>query len=392
MLSTRMFKNRPMRTILTILGVGVGIGTVLFLVSFGYGLQRVILGQITTADSLLSLDVSPGISELLDLNEKNINSLRQESGVVEISRLVSFSAQININESIGDSLAYVIDPSFFRLNGLMPKYGEIFEADNERKAIISSAVTQLFNFTVDDAIGKKFKITLFVPKIYEEGLEEIEIFEREEEYTITGVIEDENASYFFIPIGTVSDLDILKFDQIKLKVSDSELMNEVRDKIIEKGFLVSSLSDTIEQADKIFQIIQIILFSFGFIALTVSAIGMFNTMTIAFLERINEIGIMRSVGITRRDVKKIFIFEAILMGFLGGVFGVAIGLILGELVNIGINLLAKNFGGRVLDLFYSPFWFILGIIIFSTIVGMLTGIYPSRRAGKLNPLEALRYK
>jgi ABC-type antimicrobial peptide transport system permease subunit len=78
-LSTRMFKNRPMRTFLTILGVSVGIGTVLFLVSLGYGLQRIILDRITTADSLLSLDVSSGVSNLVELSKENIvNVVLQE--------------------------------------------------------------------------------------------------------------------------------------------------------------------------------------------------------------------------------------------------------------------------------------------------------------------------
>ena len=127
-------------------------------------------------------------------------------------------------------------------------------------------------------------------------------------------------------------------------------------------------------------------------ALTVSAIGMFNTMTIALLERINEIGIMRSIGITRKDIKKIFLLEASIMGLFGGVSGIAIGILGGELVNIGINILAKSFGGQALDLFYSPLWFIFTVTLFSSIVGFLTGIYPSMKASKLNPLDALRYK
>jgi len=81
-----------------------------------------------------------------------------------------------------------------------------------------------------------------------------------------------------------------------------------------------------------------------------------------------------------------------MMGFLGGVGGVIIGYIAGEIANFGINILAKGFGGQPLDLFYHPSWFVALIIVFSTVIGFLTGVYPSRRAAKLNPLEALRYK
>ena len=87
-----------------------------------------------------------------------------------------------------------------------------------------------------------------------------------------------------------------------------------------------------------------------------------------------------------------FLLESILMGFLGGIGGVMIGYIGAEVANFGINILAQRFGGQSLDLFYQPPWFVLFILIFSTIVGFVTGIYPSIKASRINPLTALRYK
>jgi putative ABC transport system permease protein len=115
-------------------------------------------------------------------------------------------------------------------------------------------------------------------------------------------------------------------------------------------------------------------------------------MTIALLERTNEIGIMRAIGVTRRDMLMLFLMESSLMGLLGGVGGVAVGYLGGEIANTGLNILAKTMGGQTLNLFYRPLWFILVIIVFSTIIGFLTGVYPSIRAARMNPLEALRYK
>ena len=137
---------------------------------------------------------------------------------------------------------------------------------------------------------------------------------------------------------------------------------------------------------------QTVLALFGLIALFVSAIGMFNTMTIALLERTNEIGIMRSIGVRRSDIRKLFLFESMLMGFLGGVGGVGIAMLGGTLANMGINALAQRFGGTALNLFVYPAWFVILIIVFSAIIGFLTGLYPSYRASRLNPLDALRYK
>lgn len=156
--------------------------------------------------------------------------------------------------------------------------------------------------------------------------------------------------------------------------------------------MVSALSDTIEQANQIFKIIQIVLSSFGIIALIVSAIGMFNTMTITLLERTQEIGIMKALGATSMEVWNLFLAESVVIGFFGGVGGIMLGFLIGELFNFGINILARAFGGVEVDIFYTPLWFILLIIIFSTFVGLLTGFYPARRAAKINALEALRYK
>lgn len=390
-LATRMFKNRPLRTMLTVLGVSVGIGTVLFLVSFGYGLQNVILQQITTADSLLSLDVNPGLSTLVELTPDDIERFSKIDGVTEVARSASMSAQVSMGDTITDSVVNVVDVSFLRLDGIVAQLGKSsFSPGHE--AIISSAGAKLFDMTDEEIIGKDVRLTLMVNKKNEDGTEDVAIVERPDAYKIIGVVDDENSSYVFIPMDTVSDLAIAKYDRAKVKVANNEVMNSVRDQIIDRGFLVSALSDTIDQVNKIFGIVQIILFSFGFIALVVSAIGMFNTMTIALLERINEIGIMRSIGITKKDIKFIFLVEAILMGFLGGLGGVVVGYISGQMVNVGINILAKSLGGRTLDLFFSPIWFVGIIVIFSTFVGFFTGIYPSFKAAKLNPLDALRYK
>ena len=390
-LSTRMFKTRPMRTFLTILGVSVGIGTVLFLVSLGYGLQNLILSQITTADSLLSLDITTGSSDLIELNSESLKKIAAIPNVAEVSPVTNLSAQFTIGDLTGGGLIYGVKSSFFRLSGIALAKGEAF-SDDEHAVIISTAGAKLFNLSPDEIMGKDLSLTLFVPKTSEDGFEEVETFKRDTPYKIKGVVDDDNNNFVFLPLNTISDLNIEKYEQAKIKISNNEAMEGVRSQIIEQGFLVSSLSDTIDQANKIFRIVQIILALFGIVALVVSAIGMFNTMTIALLERINEIGIMRAIGVRRGDIKKLFLLESVIVGLLGGLGGVFLGYTAGELANFGLNILAKNFGGQSMDLFYSPLWFVFVIIGFSTVIGFLTGVYPSHRAAKLNPLEALRYK
>ncbi|MCD4693842.1 ABC transporter permease [bacterium] len=391
-LSTRMFKTRPLRTFLTVLGVGVGIGAVLFLVSLGYGLQNLILSQITTTDSLLSLDVQTGSSDLVSLREEHVRDIRNIESVEEVSPVSNLSSQISMGSITSNSMVKAVDNNFFRLNGTLTQFGQALTSNDKYEAVISSAGSKLFNMEPEDIIGEEVSISLFLTHIDEDGYEEVDIKNREEKYKIIGVVEDNNDNYIFISGKTLDDLNIDNFNLLKVKVDDESNMEMVRQKIIAKGFLVSSLSDTIDQAKQIFKVVQIVLALFGLIALTVSAIGMFNTMTVSLLERISEIGIMRAIGVTTHDIIKMFLLESILMGFLGGVGGVVIGYLAGFLSNFGLNFIAQKFGGQSLDLFYQPPWFVLFIIFFSTIVGFVTGIYPSIKASRINPLNALRYK
>ena len=219
-----------------------------------------------------------------------------------------------------------------------------------------------------------------------------EVIPLDQKFIISGIVEDSSESSGFIPSGWTVGLTPDAYDEVKVKINDQSNLEAVRHAIIEGGFSVLALTDTVDQANKIFSIIQIILALFGIVALTVSAIGMFNTMTIALLERTNEIGTMKAIGASNREIQFLFLTESLAIGFLGGVGGVIIGFGGSYLANFAFNLLAKNLGGQTVQIFYTPIWFIIFILSFSAIIGFITGIYPATRASRLNPLVALRYK
>lgn len=393
-LSTRMFKARTSRTLLTILGMSVGIGAILFLVSLGYGLQKTLLERITTSESLLTLDVTESKSEAVLLNNEEVEKIKNMEGVVEVSPAFQISSQGKINELMADLITIGIQPSYFRLGGFRVDKGEALGENNQDGIVINSAVAELFGKNVDEMIGQEIKLAFFLPKKNEErenSRNQNEGVRTETVYRIVGIMNgDENIIY--VNSNTTKNLNIERYNQVKVKCASNEKMNLVRDQILERGLLVSSLSDTVDQANQIFRIIQIILICFGVIALVVSAIGMFNTMTIALLERTGEIGIMKSIGASRTSISMMFIVESAVMGFFGGLGGVFLGFVGGKIFNFLINLIAVRFGGESVNLFYSPSWFVGLIIVFAAFVGLLTGFVPARRASKINPLDALRYK
>jgi len=392
-LSTRMFKARTSRTLLTIFGMGVGIGAILFLVSLGYGLQKTLLEKITNADSLLTLDVIEAKVESKSLTSEMVDKIKAIDGVDKISPIAEISSQGNLDGIKSDMIAYAIDFSFFRLAGTRLNKGTFPEGKNE--IMVGSSIAKVFGKSPEEMIGKEMTFAFFIPKegTSTENLQgSSDKFDSGEKYKIVGVAEEESEdSLIYINLDSL-DFKINNFNQLKVKCQSNNFMTLVRENILGMNLLVSSLSDTVDQANKVFRVMQIVLMLFGVIALVVSAIGMFNTMTIALLERTSEIGIMKSIGASDKSVSAMFIMEAAIMGFFGGLFGIIIGFLEGFIFNGLVNLIATQMGGEKVSLFYSPLWFIMTIIIFATLVGIVTGFAPARRASKIDPLDALRYK
>ena len=399
-LSVRGFKGRTRRTFLTVLGLGVGFGAVLFLVGMGYGLQSLLLDEITTSDALLSLDVASGKTETIVLDKDHLDDILAIEEVEKISPKVILPSQISTNDLIANTTIYAVNSDYFNLGGIIPSQGELF-VNGAPEIVVSSAVVKLFNLNPEEVLGSEISLRLFLPTeiTLDPKYEEVTVTEDEiitvnltDKFTIVGIVDNIDTSFIYLPLSFLGELNINRYDELKVKVVSSEFLLPAREKIFNMGFLVSALSDTVDQINKIFSAVQIILGIFGFIALIVSAIGMFNTMTITLLERTNEVGIMKAIGASNKDISLIFLSEAIVMGFLGGVAGVVLGLVGEWLFNLILNILAHSLGGVIMDIFFNPLWFIFSIVIFSMVVGLLTGISPSRRAARLDALEALRYK
>ncbi len=394
-LSTRMFKTNPMRTWLTILGMGVGTGAVVVLVGLGFGLQQIILEQIVFGDSLLSLGVSATGARNLSITDEVIQGFEKNENIEDAAPLARFPALITYKGLTGNVFIQGAEPAYLRYAGITASFGDAFvEEDiaNVNEVMLSPAVLKLFG--VEDAesfIGQEVTFRLLVPA--EDGSDLITEINIEKKYRVKGITKEEGVLNVLMMLPELRNyVGIEEYDRAQVKVVSNEFLTTVEASLIEEGYRVTALSKTVEQASKIFQGIQVVLATFGGIALIVSAIGMFNTMTVTLLERTKEIGIMRTIGASPRDIKFLFVSESIIVGFLGGVSGILMGVTLGFTVNIMLNVAASQFGGKSVDLFSFPIGFLVFIAIFSGSVGYLTGIFPARRASLLNPLDAIRYE
>ena len=398
-LAVRNFKTRKLRTFLTVLGISVGIGTTLFLVSLGYGLQKILLDKIAKSDALLTIDVTSSNPQIIKIDKQMVEKFSQMKNVLEVSPQQIVSAKLKFESVTSSAKLSSVDGNFLRLGGIELSGGERYVGDKEAKIILSTGTLTSLGFEdFNSALGKEVEITLVIPKESpgkkekQDLLFENEMVNLDMKFVICGILDDPSESSGFIPSGWTREIAPDYFDEVKIKIESQSNLEAIRNEVTSQGFSVMALTDTVDETNKIFSIIQIVLALFGIISLTVSAIGMFNTMTISLLERTNEIGIMRSIGASRREILFLFLTESVLIGFLGGVGGIVLGFLGTNLANYGFNFLAKALGGQSVQMFFTPVWFIVFIMIFSTFIGLITGIYPSLRASKLNPLVALKQK
>ncbi len=158
------------------------------------------------------------------------------------------------------------------------------------------------------------------------------------------------------------------------------------------GFSTTSASDTVAQIDSLFQTVRFMLLALGIVALSVAAMGMFNTLTVSLLERTHEVGLMKTMGMKSNEIENLFLVESVVMGMMGGIAGLIVGFAGGKLAGLVLTLLALRSGIGVVDIAYIPPDLIFYIVLLSLFVGFVTGIYPAQRAKYISALNALHYE
>jgi putative ABC transport system permease protein len=158
------------------------------------------------------------------------------------------------------------------------------------------------------------------------------------------------------------------------------------------GFNTFSLLDATRNLRIVFTVFDLFLGLFGSLALTVASLGIINTLVMAILERRREIGVLKALGATDRDVRSLFFAEAGAMGLLGGIAGVTLGWLIGAALTWGTTIYLRRQDLPGVKISYVPWWLAGGAIAFAVVVSLLAGLYPAGRAARLNPVEALRYE
>lgn len=260
-----------------------------------------------------------------------------------------------------------------------------------RETVVNRAVLSVLGIKEDQAIGKKITASFtVVGDLLADTTTNLE--SDQTEYTIIGVTPEKKTPMLYVPFIDLRSLGITNFSQVKVVARNANELAKVRRQIEAMGYVTHSVADTVMQINSLFSSARIILMLLGMVALAVAALGMFNTLTVSLLERTREVGLMKALGMKSFEVQELFLTESMIMGFFGGVLGILLGWFLGKLLSIGLSFFALLKGLGLVDVSRVPPLFVLVIIFLSLLVGLLTGIFPARRATKISALNALRYE
>src|SRR6266446_408093 len=241
------------------------------------------------------------------------------------------------------------------------------------------------------------------------------VVSREQKLTIVGVADLDPESMrgptrarVFLPLQLAESLHVMQptdlrevsrttgdqpvYSSVNVRVKNPSYIQSVEDAIKKMGFNTFSILDATRSLQQFFAVLDLFLGIFGSLALAVASIGIVNTLVMAILERRREIGIMKAIGASDGDVKKLFFAEAGAMGILGGVFGVALGWAIGQVINLGTNVYLKSQSFPPEHFWSVPWWLVAFALLFSFLVSLAAGLYPAGRAARLDPVQALRYE
>jgi len=383
-------KRQRLRSYLTLLGMVIGIAAIVALLTMSNGLS-IAIEEMFEGLGLDTITVQPG--QQMGLSQAVSKSIEDEdidiiSNIVGVEAVAGFYEGAAIAKYRDRELsAFLIgyDPAqteFIQQMGYLSLgSGRMLESSDLYSILISE------NFAKTALENKELTLK---QKIEINGMN----------FRIVGLLEDSDMASGFGIINMVwitknaaqTLFDIDEPVELMVKVTDESLAEPVAEEIEErlerahgeKDVMVMTTGSLLESFNSVLGIMQAVLIMIAFISVIVGAIGIMNTMLMAVLDRTREIGAMKAIGATNSTILSIFVTEAALLGLAGGTAGV----ILGYIVALGISAVAGSFNFN-LPIVPDPFVILFGILL-SVIVGILSGIFPARRAALMDPVEALR--
>jgi putative ABC transport system permease protein len=457
-LSLENLWRTKLRSVLTTLGVVIGIGALVSMVSFGVGMQENVTREFRENDLFTSMQVLPAPIDLQDvmsgdfepaetiraLGDSAVESMRALPGVALAFPEISFPVTVRLGERETKATLRAVPAS---MGGYAPfssmEHGRFYSGDADSSVVMTRRVLRelglriredesldtreggesLASVPLDSLIGASLEVASATVDLGQAARtfmrtlappSSLPLREETTRLRIVGVVGGSSAFNvgrfgrgIVVPTETAAAMPRLGFssvwdllddegapggyESVYVRVRAMDDLPAVREAVESMGYGVIAVADQLEEIRRSFLIMDALLGTVGTIALVVAGLGIINTMITSILERTREIGVMKAIGGSEGDIRRIFFSEAATIGLVGGAFGILLGWIVTRVANAVANHYLRPQGVPEVDLFHIPLWLIAGALVFSMGVSLLAGVYPASRAAGVDPVRALRH-
>ncbi|MFN3394114.1 MAG: ABC transporter permease [Candidatus Thermochlorobacter sp.] len=442
-------RREKLRSLLTVLGVSIGVAALMAMVSFGSGLQKTFSDEFNDLELFNTVRITPtrvDLSTIFSLSKRSVKNLAQpetknpivltDSVLQEIKKTVRaispnaliypeviFPTRVTIDTMETIVMTEALPAAIANVAGYKEIHvGKFFESDSSHDVVVSEILlTRIGIRKPEEALGKQIKVATIsldpekmmrLAAIPQMGFG-LPIAEKSYDFRIVGVLSSDiqklsSGFRLIIPIETsekisrlnfLSTIELLRkneqsegYQAIIVRANSQKECEAIKSAMNAVGLNATSFTDQFEEFKKLFIVFEFALAVIGAVALVVATLGITNTMVMSIMERYREIGIMKATGASDSDVRKIFFVESAVIGFLGGMGGIALGKVATAGINALVNLYIVSQTGARIDFFHFPLWLVLSAVAFSIVVSLIAGFYPANRAAQIDPVEALRYQ
>jgi ABC-type lipoprotein release transport system permease subunit len=321
------------------------------------------------------------------LDDNLIDKIESLSGIVKIYKIKNVAGRVDYLGSTSDLVVYGIDDGYLESTKVRKLAGEYFNEQSVLpEIIVNKEYVNLFGLQDDEILGEELEIVI-LGKNPEEELENNLL-----KGTVISIVDDDFPPVAYIKLNELDEFTTEDYSQATVVVSGENSLKKVRGEVEALGLETFSVMDTIEEVETLFNYIRYALLIFGIMAFAIAFLGMINTLVVSLLERTREIGLMKIIGMKRNEVRALFITESMFIGFLGGILGILFGYFAGYVVSFVVYLFSMSRGVGYIQISFIPLSLIILVIFSTTLLGFFTGLYPAKRAVKMDPLDALRYE
>lgn len=387
-LSLNALKTNVVRTVLTMLGVIIGIASVIIIMSLGSGATQSIVGEISSfGANILTVQAGRNIrgpgggggSTVDTLVEDDVKAISLLPNITSVAGLVSTNKQITYDGASVQSSISGVEETYAAIHELSLSQGSFI---SESQVATRSKVVVLGDQLVEDIFGVDAQVVGESVRI--DG----------KSFRIIGVITDSSSA--LAPLSTVQKVILSQnyFNSIEVLVDDSELVTSAEtavsdtlllrheiDNVNDADFSIRSAQEMIDSISSVTGTLSAMLSGIAAISLLVGGIGIMNIMLVTVTERTREIGLLKAIGAKQRDILWQFLIEAVVVTLMGGLIGLSIGVM--------VTFIATKFLSIPFVVSLSSILLAIGV---STGVGIVFGYYPAKKAAALQPIDALRYE